>query len=606
MYHGVVKASEHAWRDVFLLAKTRVKKQFPALLIAGGLFVVAVGLIGLIFGLNLLSTQQDLRQQAAVPGGTVEVTFSAPTTAAVNQSMPLRVLLNTKGMQVDGVQLAIVLPKSLDDPFARVSSSLPIQIVYQQLDTSANTTNTLKLIVINQQIGQPFSTTQAEQILTIDTYPNQNGTFSISADNNVSLVTRHASDPPEDVLKPITPISVTVGGGAGPTNTPTPSIAAGPTPPCTTFLRPEQTRVSCIPNEGLSIDWTDMNPNDAHPAEEAGFKIYRIDNDPVYNQTGTPGSAPVATLPTHDGSGAMNYTYADPEVRFGYTPGQFYRFLIYTWKAPASGMPVSCHKQSAIGVTCPLIATATATPTPTPDATRPTATPTPPNSCNNLCRSDLECADGLFCYFGPGGIMDSGRCRLQENPESTTCQLPEPQVAVLSLATRLQGLSKPNVPIKATITLDPLYQLDSATNIVPVTYIFDVELTTNADGVLQLNNTLPLENVPTNQKYLVFVKTEWSLRRKLGEMVIQSGMNVTPEEWQKQILLVGDFVNLPPEQANRINVLDLAAMLNVYTQLSTPVTPLNAKFDVNYDGVINILDLSVVLSNYTQLEVVGD
>ncbi len=822
---------KHAWRAVLSVAADRVRSQVSALLLVGGVFALVVGAIGLIVGLGLLSQEQDVRQQASSPTGTVEISLRPPTNpTSINQTLPIIVDLNTKAMQVDGVQLAINLPKSFSNPTARISSALPLQIVFQQLEEGASA-NILKLIVINSQISQPFATNAFQSILQIDSTPTQGGTFTVGTDNSRSIVTRHNSDPPEDVLKPIASIPITITGGSQITATPSPTISSGgsptPTPPCTTFTRPEQTSVSCLANQGLSISWTDTNPNSLHPAEEAGFKIYRIDNDPVYTQTGTPGNPPVATLPSHPGSGPMNYVYTDPAVKFGYIPGNFYRFLIYTWKEPLPGRPIGCWKQSAIGTTCSTTVYPTATPTTTPSVPPgiPSATPTPTSSpafcpvgpvivnrtaqwvdnysqvkidwelqsgvvndfeiwnisnqpldpqnpsayylsklntsvlpaatrtftttnvsslptrrflikaiskrnvldqpvcsdewalcvnpvitnrtvslvsghtfkftwqpvqaplsnyqlwliddsigsqnyyvykladnipptatsqivtvpaqyqkttgyrfllrainyvengspscynqwalgydpqptvvptCNALCRSDLECQSNYICYFGPNNIMDSGRCRLKTNPESLTCEPIVQNPAWLAFATKLQGLNKPKITVKAQIWLEPINSLDTSADIVQRQYVFDLEMTTSNDGLLYPSSALFLQGVPTNQKYLVYIKTNWSLRRKLGEILLVPGENKASLDWVKTPMLVGDFITTPQEQSNKINILDLSAMLRVYTQLSTPVTATNQQFDVNYDNRIDILDLSLVLSNYTKLEVVGD
>ena len=606
----------HTWRAVLSIAATRVKSQVSALLLIGGLFVLVIGAIGLIVGVSSLNSSQDLRQQASTPSGTVEVSLRAPTSPTTpNQNLPLSVMLNTKSMQVDGVQLAIALPKTFSNPVAQISSTLPLQIVFQQLEQTT-TQNIVKLIIISTQISQPFSTSSFESIVQINSAPTLGGTFEINSDNTRSIVTRHDSDPPQDVLKPIAPISVVVSGGppitAPPSPTVTPTIMPGasptPTPPCTTFTRPELTTVSCLPNQGLSIAWTDTNPNQSHSAEEAGFNIYRIDNDLVYTQTGTPGNLPIATLPNHASNGPMSYVYPDPAVKFGYTPGKFYRFLIYTWKEPAPGRPISCSKQSAIGTTCPLTVAATATPTPTPTPTIPATTPQPSvvPGCNALCRTDLECQSNYICYFGENNTMDSGRCRLKENPASLTCESLPPTRTWLAFATKLQGLNKPKTTVKAQVWLEPSNQLDLTDRIVPVSYVFDITMTTSGDGLLYPSDSLFLKGVPVDQKYTVYVKTSWSLRRKLGEILIRTGENKAPLDWAHTPLLVGDFVITPQEQFNKMNILDLSAMMRVYTQLVAPVTPANVKFDVNYDNQINILDLSLVLSNYTKLEVIGD
>lgn len=599
---------KHVWRDVLSVAFSRVAGQSSALFIIGGIFVLVVGAIGLFVSLNSTSTSQDLRQQAASGTGIVEVSLNATNTSfAANQSATLPVYLNTKNAQIDGVQLVLQFPPSFANPVAQVRSGLPVQIAYQETEQTSNAT-LLKLILINQQISQPIITSVSEKILDVSFTPNLAGSYQISADNQRSIVTQHASDPPKDILKPISSISVSVTGiGPSPPITPTvpPGSTPTPTPPCTAFTRPEEASVACSANEGLIITWNDTNPNSESSAEEAGFKIYRIDNDPEYDRTGTPSNPPVATLPMHPGSGPMSYTYADPEVRFGYVPGQFYRFLIYTWKEPVTGKPVGCWKQSAIGKTCSLTVP-TNTPTPTPSIGGITPQPSISTQCNALCRSDLECPDTLFCYFGPGGTMDSGRCRLKENPESVTCQSPTAGLASLNFTTRLQGLSKPGVTVKARLWLQPQNYVESSQNIVPIEYTFDIELQSNENGKLTPIAPVVLKGVPVNNKYMLLVKTEWSLRKKLGDFLIESGENDFGAETGKETVIVGDFINTPEAQWNKISILDLGAMLQTYTALVTPVTQKNQQFDVNYDKKIDILDLSLVLSNFTQLELPGD
>ncbi|MCA9372887.1 hypothetical protein KC921_02210 [Candidatus Woesebacteria bacterium] len=646
---------KHVWRDVLSVAFSRVAGQSSALFIIGGIFVLVVGAIGLFVSLNSAGTSQDLRQQAASGNGIVEVSLNVSDASfAANQISNIPVYLDTKNAQIDGVQLVLQFPPSFANPVAQVRSGLPVQIAYQETEQTSNAT-LLKLILINQQISQPILTSGSEKILDISFTPSITGNYQVSADNERSIVTQHASDPPQDILKPITPVSVNI-TRVGPSPPITPTVPPGstptPTPPCTAFTRPEEAGVACSANEGLVISWNDTNPNSESSAEEAGFKIYRIDNDPEYDRTGTPSNPPVAILPTHPGSGQMTYTYADPDVRFGYVPNQFYRFLIYTWKEPIPGRPIGCWKQSAIGKACPAtVPTKTPTPTPSPvaqcnalcrselecpsdlicyfgsggirpnvgmcrnpqnpedDQCRPPSVTPQPSivpSCNALCRSDLECSDALFCYFGPGGIMDSGRCRLKENPENESCQAATNDETSLNFAVRLQGLSKPGVAVKAKVWLEPQGDAELTMNPIPVAYTYDIELLSEKDGLLKPTTPLLLKGVPVDKKYTVYVKTEWSLRKIIGDFYIKSGKIDISADTSKQTLIVGDFINTPEAQWNKITILDLGAMLHTYTELVIPVTEKNQQFDVNYDQKIDILDLSLVLSNFTQLELTGD
>lgn len=559
------------WHAVLAVAKSRVSLQVQRLLLVIGVFTFLVGTVGVLITLGRLSSSRDLRQQATVPDGTVEVAIRPPTsTPQINQPFEIPLSINTQGMQVDGVQLAIQLPASFTDLSVRINSTLPLQIVYQDIEQLVNQ-KVFKLIVIHSQIGQPFSTTSLQQFLTLTAKPTQAGAFVISADPARSLVTRHRSDPPQDVLKPIVSLNLSVGGGTQATNTPTPTQRVGetpiPTPPCTTFLRPDKTQVSCLSNQGLLVSWNDTNPNPYHQAEEAGFKIYRIDNDPIYDQTGTPSNPPIVTLPQHKGNGLMSFLYTDESVKFGYVPGKFYRFLIYTWKEPEPGRPIGCYKQSAIGTTCPTTIASTPTPTRTPTPTSglaPTRTPTP----------------------------------------TASFQTSTPK---LQFTAQLQGLTIAEIPMKSTLELETVQFMDDRADIVPTTYRYDVELRSSDYGLLKpLLGPVELGSIPTKTTYTVFLKTSWSLRRNIGQITLGEGYNELPPTFDRRLLLVGDFVTLPQQEFNVLNILDVADMLKVYSKLVTPVDPQISKYDVNFDQKIDILDIALVLSNYTQLEIRGD
>lgn len=548
---------KHAWHAVFSLATGRIKSQISALFLVGGLFILLLSSVGLIIGLANISSPQDLRQQASSPGGTVEVVLQPPTSSTlVNQNLPLMVALDTKGMQVDGVQLAITLPLTFSNPVAQISSVLPIQIAYQQLEQNSSH-NILKLLIINNQISQPFATSRLEPILQINSTPTQGGTFSVGADNTRSIVTRHNSDPPEDVLKPITSISVVIASGPAVTTTPTPTGHPSATPSPTT--RPSAT---ATPTLRPSV-------------------------------TPTPSRYPTVTPASTSQCNSQCRTDLEcPSHLFCYFGGYPINPNIGKCRLPSNPKNTQC------------LAIPSLTPTPTLPAISPQPSIAP--SCNALCRSDLECSNNLICYFGANNTQDSGWCRLKENPTSETCKPVLTKVPWLAFTAQLQGLIKPEVATKAQVTLVVLNQLNPAADVVPKQYSFDVELITDSNGLLYPTNQLLLNNVPTNQKYAVLVKTSWSLRRKIGEITIVSGENRLSSNWARAPLLVGDFVTSPQEQFNRINILDLSAMLKVFSSLVVPITPDNQKFDVNYDNQIDILDLSIVLSNYTQLEVVGD
>jgi len=123
----------------------------------------------------------------------------------------------------------------------------------------------------------------------------------------------------------------------------------------------------------------------------------------------------------------------------------------------------------------------------------------------------------------------------------------------------------------------------------------------NGDGVFRNEYSLTLDNLPTNNTYLVYLKDTRHLRKELGFVTILPGVNQAPVEWEDKVLLAGDFDN-----NNILNIIDLGMILSEYKALQNPVNPTNQIYDVNWDNMIDIFDVTLVISNYTEIQVFGD
>lgn len=132
----------------------------------------------------------------------------------------------------------------------------------------------------------------------------------------------------------------------------------------------------------------------------------------------------------------------------------------------------------------------------------------------------------------------------------------------------------------------------------------DISVSDN-NGILSLETPIKLTTDDIGKKYQVFVKTSYTLMKKLGEITIVAGTNTAPDGWKNSPLIVGDLENTGA-QANIISIADVAKMLSIYTQLTTPATAQTSQYDVNFDGRIDIADVALVLSNFTALQVTGD
>lgn len=208
----------------------------------------------------------------------------------------------------------------------------------------------------------------------------------------------------------------------------------------------------------------------------------------------------------------------------------------------------------------------TATPTPTTPALPPTATPTP---------------------------------FLSDNSNT------------LSLAFQLQGLTQSDEALEGIVYLQNNSHIldNNQTEFVFAEYEIPAKFISGRNGVISPIERIRLNQVPiapSGTSYDLLVKTPFSLRKKLGSMMLRPGLNTAPANWAEQQLKTGDFWQNPRAEWNVINLRDITQMLSIYTQLQVPINETNRKFDVNFDRIIDIMDIAIVLSNYTAIEVKGD
>lgn len=188
-------------------------------------------------------------------------------------------------------------------------------------------------------------------------------------------------------------------------------------------------------------------------------------------------------------------------------------------------------------------------------------------------------------------------CLANSTPSVSPSSSPPISSNVLHFGFQLQGLTKPEVSVPVEITM-----IASGSAAIKASHTF----VSDSNGILRTEPTgmaVPTQFSP-GRLVTVYAQTATSLRKKIGEFIVQYGENTAPDNWSANMLLIGDYVDTPRE--NSINLQDIASVLSIYTALSTPVTAQTQHFDVNYDGVINLLDISLPLSNYTALEVVGE
>jgi hypothetical protein len=194
----------------------------------------------------LSQRSQDVRQQAAVEGGVVEVTPGEMiSTAIVGTPWSVILRLNTKSMQVDGVQLYFdIKGKFSETPTINILSQSGLQLIANKVDQTSDGYRARLIAIANP--GQPYVNNNETDFLKIEVIPSEPEDFQIVFDQEDSQSTQYKSTPVKDVLKPINTISVDV--VAEVENTPVPTEAATPTPSPTNEPTPTPTeRASSTP-----------------------------------------------------------------------------------------------------------------------------------------------------------------------------------------------------------------------------------------------------------------------------------------------------------------------------------------------------------------------
>lgn len=214
----------------------------PAKKIAVVVVVIVVAISGFLAGLYLLQEQQDLREQAAVPGGQASVSISPSTgNFDIGETISTEVSFNTSGIAASGVAIRLSYPFSGASPEVSVTS---IQVNQDLLATgdwtcpTQNATqqggNVLIDVACANTSASGFTTTANTKLATIELRVNRTPSTNpviLRFDPGESVITRR-SDNQDILLIPQSQASFAIGGTSEPvatvtsTGTPTPTTRA--------------------------------------------------------------------------------------------------------------------------------------------------------------------------------------------------------------------------------------------------------------------------------------------------------------------------------------------------------------------------------------------
>lgn len=220
------------------------------------LVVIVVAIGGFVAGLLLLRQRQELREEAAVPGGQAEVSLFPETgTFDIGDTFPVSIYFNTANIAISGISVRLIYPYSGTTP-ELVADNIEINsTLLSSGDWTCPTRNvaaqggTTNIDIACANISAAGFATNANTLLatfdfTVERVPAINPVV-VRFDPSQSVITQK-SDGQDILLIPTSTGTYTVSGAAPiatptPTGVVTPTAVATPTPTPTTTLTPTPT-----------------------------------------------------------------------------------------------------------------------------------------------------------------------------------------------------------------------------------------------------------------------------------------------------------------------------------------------------------------------------
>jgi hypothetical protein len=241
------------------------------IVVASLVILVAIG--GFVAGLVLLQERQDIREEAAVPGGQATVSITPEDGSfEVGSTFQATVSFNTASIPVSGVAVRLTYPFSGASPELQVTDININSALLSSGDWSCPTKNASEQggtvfvdIACANTSASGFSTSTNFPLATIDFRVDRATSISpltVRFDPQNSIITQQSTG--EDILLiPLSTGSYEIGGGATPTPTPEPTnepgVTSTPTPTSTITTTPTSTPSATptigdeLPDAGVSL-----------------------------------------------------------------------------------------------------------------------------------------------------------------------------------------------------------------------------------------------------------------------------------------------------------------------------------------------------------------
>lgn len=268
-----------------------------------GLIVLVLLIIGLVFAIRLVQEKQELRKQAATPGGTATISLTGPDSVTAGQTLPVTIAFQTpntpSGKGIIGIKVVLNYTLSEAGVAAITKENIEEKLTspwnYQpkEITTSGNTgTITINALYLQAgEYGYLGSQDTSQNLAVLNFTTSSNGTLSLTFDITKCEIWSKESN--LDILGLETAgktIIIGSGSTATITNTPTsPAGAATATP--TTAAQTTASPTPTTANYGIGSTAPTNTPTPT--------KISSPTNTPtptkIANATNTPTSTPTPT-----------------------------------------------------------------------------------------------------------------------------------------------------------------------------------------------------------------------------------------------------------------------------------------------------------------------
>lgn len=385
-------------RSVITTPKNHFWIKVSALL---SLALIVLGIATLLLIQKPIQESQDLRQQASVEDGQVQVAFSpvSGTNLDINEISSIDFRFTTNSVQVEELALVfnIITDTIPSPPEFVIESGSGLEVTSQEIEATQDG-YLVSLVVANETEGTPIAasalTTSGQLVFT----PTSGGSIEFNFDIENSQAIVFNSTPADDELLHVATQTYTVGALASasptvsPSTTPSPSATASPSssPSVSPSASPSVTPTpspTASPDTNGTGGVTTVSCNESCSSNDECQPNHRCYENRCRLVTNVSSTSCAATTVVDNGlNRTCNQYCADArECASGYS------CYFNRCRNPLNIESVSCTA-------------------PSQSAIQAMAT-----SCNQRCTTHKDCAANLLCY-GP-----TNTCRLATNPASTSC-----------------------------------------------------------------------------------------------------------------------------------------------------------------------------------------